>query len=556
MEGTFPGDMFGPPDSGATGTKGGPTERRPIAAVTFDGRAHIDKERENWEGLLALIPELNGLHVEICDEIRSDIKKALPPDLDCVVGISFSAGSVAFSGWANFFQTLNDVNNVITAGKYLADLVRSVIEGVVLRQVGRHCKVTKLTTRVREHQVQVDSVPAVTRVLWWCSGASIDILRSLPTETAKFFGLGGAVLATGLLAMLSGGLACYQMFADDTAGLPLSLMVGLLWGAGIFNLDRTILATLKKSSEPSGPAALFQILQVGPLLRLVFALFIGFVVSVPLELHLFHREISNQMEIQRKKTVDTQAVADAAHLKAAVDTFIQNHESLQDLATKQVARDKIQQEAFEEIDGTDGTHRPGAGRYYAEKKERLVRADSELDRARERAKKDQEDLDKLTRDIQSADSARSATLSSGLGDGFLSQYRALKELASAPHIQTIVWAITALLVLIEVIPILVKVYAPYGPYDAKLNLRNEWEILVAELKKGSDAAIARCHFDWQTKTELALEEIYHQDGLPARSGAIRAAWWKWRAANSDGDGPSVDAFWEYVRKQFFMNRTP
>ena len=45
--------------------------------------------------------------------------------------------------------------------------------------------------------------------LWWCAGTVPETLRLYPTEKAKYEGIGGAVLTTGILAFLSGFYAIY-----------------------------------------------------------------------------------------------------------------------------------------------------------------------------------------------------------------------------------------------------------------------------------------------------------------------------------------------------------
>jgi hypothetical protein len=52
------------------------------------------------------------------------------------------------------------------------------------------------------------------KFLWWCAGADIELLSSScpPSDRAKYFGMGGVVLATGILAALSSGFGFYTIF--------------------------------------------------------------------------------------------------------------------------------------------------------------------------------------------------------------------------------------------------------------------------------------------------------------------------------------------------------
>ena len=63
--------------------------------------------------------------------------------------------------------------------------------------------------------------------LWWCAGVVPDTLRLYPSEKAKYEGIGGAVLTTGVLAFLSGFYAIYTTLAGGpNAARPASVVHG------------------------------------------------------------------------------------------------------------------------------------------------------------------------------------------------------------------------------------------------------------------------------------------------------------------------------------------
>ena len=76
--------------------------------------------------------------------------------------------------------------------------------------------------------------------LWICSGVNRKILRQCPTDYAKYAGIGGTILFTALMAMLSGGYAMFTVFKNPT----MSIVLGVFWGLLIFNLDRFIVNTM------------------------------------------------------------------------------------------------------------------------------------------------------------------------------------------------------------------------------------------------------------------------------------------------------------------------
>ncbi|NHX22389.1 DUF4407 domain-containing protein, partial [Escherichia coli] len=66
-----------------------------------------------------------------------------------------------------------------------------------------------------------------------------------PSEWNKFSGIGGIVFFTAVFATLSAGYAIYTIFDN----FYISLIFALIWGLMIFNLDRYIVSSIKKTSS-------------------------------------------------------------------------------------------------------------------------------------------------------------------------------------------------------------------------------------------------------------------------------------------------------------------
>src|SRR5919205_2875417 len=70
------------------------------------------------------------------------------------------------------------------------------------------------------------------------SGARPDVLETAPGARARFVALGGVLLSTGGLAVLSAAFAVHMALG---ASWLVALLVGLGWGTVIVNLDRMLL---------------------------------------------------------------------------------------------------------------------------------------------------------------------------------------------------------------------------------------------------------------------------------------------------------------------------
>lgn len=129
--------------------------------------------------------------------------------------------------------------------------------------------------------------------LWTCSGVNKKILRQCPTDYAKYAGIGGTILFTSLMAMLSGGYAMYTVFYS----YELSIAFGVFWGLLIFNLDRFIVNTMYSD----GKATISWNEFTSGLPRIIIAIFLGIVISTPLELKIFEDEINVTIEKLKKE---------------------------------------------------------------------------------------------------------------------------------------------------------------------------------------------------------------------------------------------------------------
>ena len=128
----------------------------------------------------------------------------------------------------------------------------------------------------------------INEFFWLCSGVNRKILRQCPTEYAKYAGMGGTIFFTACMAALSGGYAISTVF-DSTI---IAIFFGIFWGMLIFNLDRLIVNTMYSD----GKVTISWQELVSGLPRIIMAIFLGIVISTPLELRIFEDAIDIQIE--------------------------------------------------------------------------------------------------------------------------------------------------------------------------------------------------------------------------------------------------------------------
>lgn len=289
-----------------------------------------------------------------------------------------------------------------------------------------------------------------------CSGADKNLINDCSDgEQNKYAGIGATVFFTALMAWLAASYALYTVFDNAYT----ATFFGLLWGLLIFNLDRFIVSTIRKRDRIGQ-----EFLQATP--RILLAMIIAIVISKPLEIKIFQKEIDtvllkekNDMALANKKQVANYFQGDLAKNKAETD-------SLKSAITKKEKEvNELYSTYITEAEGTKGTMKLGKGPVYDEKRQKHDAALLELDALRKtnlekitakekQAETLQADLDKKVSDSQ--------PVIDGF-DGLMARINALNKLPWLPS-----FFIMLLFLAIETSPIIAKLLSPKGEYDFKL----------------------------------------------------------------------------------------
>lgn len=150
--------------------------------------------------------------------------------------------------------------------------------------------------------IQKGEAGFLNEFLWLCAGVNRRVLRQCPTDYAKYAGIGGTILFTALMAMLSGGYALYFVFKS----IHVAIAFGIFWGLLIFNLDRFIVNTMYSDGKVTISWREFY----SGLPRIIMAIFLGVVISTPLELKIFESEIDVRIGEKVKEKIDSYKAED------------------------------------------------------------------------------------------------------------------------------------------------------------------------------------------------------------------------------------------------------
>ena len=365
----------------------------------------------------------------------------------------------------------------------------------------------------------------VTRMLWSCAGADAWILERCPqSDSVKFQGLGGVVLATAVLAFASGSYAFYTVFEPKTGTalgremhLPtvvMSVLAGIVWGLVIFNLDRFIVSSTGKG-DGTERITLQELWRAMP--RIVLAVLLGVVISAPLEIRILKPEIDAALELKQNDyltelntATDQLFLGESAELRRRIDAATTRLDERESYFEKRRLEINEQRRSLElEAEGRTKSGVAGRGPAWRDKRDTLdqMMTEVERDRAREMSKAGsvEQEIDRWKAELASINERMSSARDSNLKqarhlDGLMKRIEISHEIGGPVPL-----FILMLLLAIETGPIFFKMMLRSGAYDYLSE--NQTRIATARAGIERDAQI----YAAGTKEEIRVDVYHHAE---------------------------------------------
>jgi hypothetical protein len=325
----------------------------------------------------------------------------------------------------------------------------------------------------------------ITRFLWWCAGADKQILEKCPLgDRVRYAGIGGIVLATGVLAAVSGGYAFYTIFGpkgdavvEEIAtirDLFISAIFAILWGLIVFNMDRFIVSSTGKG-DGKDTISWKELGQALP--RIIIAVILAFAISSPLETRILKSEIDAKLQtkqdeylLELNKNTDKIKNEEINRAKTEISKMEKEILGIEESFEKRRLEILEQMKLLElEAEGKTGSGKAGRGPAWRDKKENLDKM--EMERVEQKKSKEVEikskkdrlksSIAELDRIYKSIDVAKSNNkLKANNLDGLLERIHISHEIGGI-----VPWIIFLVLLSIEAGPIFFKMMMQKGVYE-------------------------------------------------------------------------------------------
>ena len=366
----------------------------------------------------------------------------------------------------------------------------------------------------------------------YCSGVDADLLEKCPSDKNKYVGIGATIFFTGLLAFFSSGYALYTVFDSWWAAAAF----GLVWGLMIFNLDRYIVMSMKSYGK------WYRDLVVA-LPRVALAILLALVISKPLEMKIFEKEIQSELVQMEQEVFKQQEDRVKDRFQTKIEENMAQIAALKaEITVKTAARDTLTKIAVQEADGTGGSKEKNLGPIYRAKKNEADLAQAELTALLALNQPQIAEKEQAILDVQNNIGSETSALERSRYNGLAARMEALSRLTKKSEAMLIAsMFIMLLFVAIETAPILVKLISYRSPYDYLLHEHEhvfEMASLESTTMRGNNIR-NKLKYDTETglyltKSKIAAEKALIDHKLQEKLETLKKQPYDWKVGSFGG----------------------
>ncbi len=289
----------------------------------------------------------------------------------------------------------------------------------------------------------------------WCAGSDKSVLsKCSDSEINKHIGFGTLVLIPAIIGLISMTYALSTI--DAISNKPLLYRSGgILWGLIIFAFDRFIVSTHRKKDSN-----LEEFTNIFFYLRLFFATILGVIISHPIIMLNFDGSITESILKERNTNVNNAVTI----FQMKYDTLTVNLNGLklqkkcyEKLLTAEMSGNKV------ELDCGYSSGLPGHFDRTNEIKDIINKLENDI-------KKEEERIRVIENSLLEEKSNTQSHFMTNTSFDYLKREITLEKLKSENRIIVITqWLLMIMFILLDILPVTFKTFAPYGMYDKILS---------------------------------------------------------------------------------------
>lgn len=377
-----------------------------------------------------------------------------------------------------------------------------------------------------------------TKFLWWLATAEEELLKECTVDRNRYAIIGMTVLGTWLFATL----AWTYFFSTIVSNIFISALLGIFMGGIVLGIDRALIKGIYKYNKHKFWPFLF---------RGLLAFTIGLFMAQPALLYLFDKEVQLQISLdneQKKRDKRHQQDTLFAAQKKEIETTKQSLQQQLNTKYKEVA--SARNNFIAETDGTGGTGKVGVASVAAAKKREYEKLDHEYQQLNSVIQPQIRSADSSLAAIETSIQNEQKTFDQLLNNGFLTRIEALSNLIKDNDaLKYRYYLLVAILLLIELMPVIAKTLLPSGVYDEKVRLRQQLEGSIAENNYKKELELKEMYNQMAFENDQDLIRNFFDSTQPERKHQMSEEMKQWKE-----NGSSFDKLWSWVKRNLLTKQ--
>jgi len=286
--------------------------------------------------------------------------------------------------------------------------------------------------------------------------------------------------------------------------------------------------------------------------RFVLAITIGFFMAQPALLYLFDKEVHLQISLdneQRKKDKLAQQESAVASVK---NDLLNKRNFLQhqlDTLYKEVAT--ARNNFIAETDGTGGSKKIGLKDIAQAKQNEYVKLDVAYNHLQQLNEPEIKTIDSSLGVMETNIQQEQQQFNLLLNDGFLSRIEALSHLIETNTAMRFrYYLLVALLMLIELMPVIAKILLPTGSYEEKVKLRDAMEKELIQKNMQQEQKLKELYNQLAFEQDSSFIKNFMTNTATERTNKLKTNIIEWK----DNTTKSFDSFWNETKKEMLSKQ--
>ena len=373
-----------------------------------------------------------------------------------------------------------------------------------------------------------------THFLWWLSTAEKEIITDCTIDRNRFSIIGYIVLTTWLFA--TGAWTYFFSTAIDNPWIFIPL--GIFMGFIVLCIDRALIKGINGRNRNRLTPFLF---------RGLLALTIGLFMAQPAILFLFDKEIKVQISLDNEaRKAQKRSELDSLYGQRKKELVKSKQEIEQKLATEQATVNEALNNYLKEADGTGGSGKVGIEKIALAKKNAYEQLDAEKKLNMLQSQPRLDSIQRALGTLETTVQKEEETFASLLNTGFLTRMEGLNNLLKANNtLRFRYYLIVAILMLIELMPVIVKSLLPSGAYEEKATLREEMEKEMAYDNITREKELKKLYNSLATENDAQVIRDFFTLSKEDREDKIRDLSKRFK----DDQRETFDSTWEKIKKE-------